>query len=516
MYRRSQRLRQKMLRTQARLADPSSSPTTDFTHEQLSAFEAEVRGVVVIPGDHDYDNARQVFYRQFQCYPKIIVYCENNLDVSACLFFAGEMGLPIVCRSSGHSSAGFSINDGMVIDVSEFNSVHVDPDRKIAVVGAGTSFRRLNAKLQDDDMHLPGGGCDEVCVAGYMQGGGYGFTSRQYGMNCDNVIEFQMMLWNGGVVIANATSNPDLFWSVCGGMGTNFGILLSITYKISHVGKMFGFGLSWAAADAPAALVEMQSGYIDGMDKALLGYQCAIMPYEGEARLFMRAIYNGSKEDCMAAIASLDALPGRTWDIQMEGTYEQLNQTLLEKPVPIPNAPEDVFEEKQSGYLRQKLEAADWKEIIAYIQASPNSWNNLGIEPYGGAINNPNDPNAFIHRDMSMNLFMEVFWKQPEEYDAAVKWLDGFMALVAPWLTGQSYQNYPRPGMKDAQNEYWADYLGTLEVVKSKYNPRNWFANPQHIGMAFASPPNRPPPKGPKFPDAPINYKVPPTKDIAR
>ena len=36
-------------------------------------------------------------------------------------------------------------------------------------------------------VHVPVGECDNVCVGGFMQGGGYGFTSCIYGMNSDNV-----------------------------------------------------------------------------------------------------------------------------------------------------------------------------------------------------------------------------------------------------------------------------------------------------------------------------------------
>ena len=44
-----------------------------------------------------------------------------------------------------------------------------------------------------------------MCVAGYMQGGGFGFTSREYGLNCDNVLEAMMMTVDGEIVSFNCT-----------------------------------------------------------------------------------------------------------------------------------------------------------------------------------------------------------------------------------------------------------------------------------------------------------------------
>jgi FAD/FMN-containing dehydrogenase len=45
-----------------------------------------------------------------------------------------------------------------------------------------------------------------------MLGGGYGFTSLMYGMNCDNAVEAVVALADGSLVIASETENPDLFW----------------------------------------------------------------------------------------------------------------------------------------------------------------------------------------------------------------------------------------------------------------------------------------------------------------
>lgn len=514
LYRRSKKLNDKATRIHARrqMAEQGAKRPTPFSYEHLAVFERQVHGVVVVPDDPDYESARRVFYRQFECFPEIIVYCECAGDVAACLVLADEFGLDVVCRSGGHSSAGFSINNGMVLDLSRMNSVWVDTVAKRAVVGGGTSFHRLNAVLSDHGLHVPGGGCDDVCIGGYMQGGGYGFTSREFGMNCDCVTGFEMMLWNGGIVTANATTNADLFWSVRGGMGGNFGVLLSVTYALVDLGEMSGFGLSWAATDAPAALVALQSEFMAGTATRKLGYQCAVMVRDGSPRLYMRGLFNGDTKACKAMIKPLMDLPGTSLDIELTGRYALLNQELLEKPVPIPTAPDFVFEEAQAGYIDRMLDAAEWAAMMDFMATSPNDWNDIGIEPYGGAITRQDDPNAFIHRNVFMNLFMEVFWFRQEEYEVNIAWLDRFMALMAPCMNGQSYQNYPRAGTKAPQRAYWADHLGTLAKVKSKYNPSDWFANPHHILPPLMQPPGGPPPVGPNFPDEPIAYSRPPRR----
>jgi hypothetical protein len=48
------------------------------------------------------------------------------------------------------------------------------------------------------------------------------FLSGQYGLVCDNVANYEIVLANGSVVDANETSNPDLFFALKGG-GNQFG-----------------------------------------------------------------------------------------------------------------------------------------------------------------------------------------------------------------------------------------------------------------------------------------------------
>src|ERR1700734_3922433 len=184
-----------------------------YTAEQLSAFGKQLVGHITLPQDPSYPGARATFMNAFQHFPQIIVYCVGFSDVVSSIRFAQEVGLKPVCRSGGHSTAGYSVNDDMIIDVSGINYVRVDPDARVASVGAGANFAQINATLALYGLHVSGGGCETVGAAGYMQGGGYGFTSLMFGMNCDQVLGFQMALADGRIVTANAQENPDLYWA---------------------------------------------------------------------------------------------------------------------------------------------------------------------------------------------------------------------------------------------------------------------------------------------------------------
>jgi FAD/FMN-containing dehydrogenase len=460
------------------------------------ADAADFQGTVVGPGDPNYDKDRQIANLAFQGFPALIAYCASESDVAICLSWAQRYGRPFVCRSGGHSTAGFCINDGgLVIDTSGLNQCLIPPFPPNPLfglyAGPGTQFGQLNAYLAQYGYHTPGGGCPDVCVGGYMQGGGYGFTSREFGMNCDNVVTLSMMLADGQVVSANATTNADLYWAVRGGTGNNFGILLWAGYKIYHLALVWGVWLQWPLDDAPAALVEMQTNYMLSGAPSTLGYMTVITAQNGTPVLMMRIMFDGSEADLDTLIAPLLALPGTGpppgHRLKQQGNYAEINGVLLDKPYDIPQFPQygQWAEDKQSGYIQQPLQLSDWQAIIDYYRTTPNPCNTIVIEPYGGAINSaPIGDNAFIHRTAAMDFFVDVFWDITTAGEIEAKrWLDGFMALMQPYFTGESYQNYPRRGLPNFQQAYWGDAYPTLQQVKAKYDPTNFFNFPQSIAL---------------------------------
>ena len=54
-----------------------------------------------------------------------------------------------------------------------------------------------------------------VGVAGF-QGGGFGSYSKAYGLAAASLLEAEIVTADGEVKIANACTNPDLFWALKG------------------------------------------------------------------------------------------------------------------------------------------------------------------------------------------------------------------------------------------------------------------------------------------------------------
>ena len=58
-------------------------------------------------------------------------------------------------------------------------------------------------------------------VGGLTLGGGISYFSPRVGFTCDTVVNFEVVLADGGLVNANATHNSDLFRALKGGTYTD-------------------------------------------------------------------------------------------------------------------------------------------------------------------------------------------------------------------------------------------------------------------------------------------------------
>jgi hypothetical protein len=476
-----------------------------FTRERLLALQDGMSGYVVLPGMPDYDADRKLFNPVFDSYPVAIAYCESDQDVAEVLQFAQAAPVGFQVRSGGHCTAGFSAGRGILLDVSHLDNCTVDSTALTATVGCGCPFKKLYDTLRPYGLHVPAGECEDVCVGGFVQGGGYGFTSVTFGMNCDNVIDMRVMLASGRIVTASETVNSDLWWAMRGGTGGNFGVLLSVRYKLRPLGNVFGWAVIWPlateqeTANATQALMFFQATYLGANTDPRMNIQVSLCFQPGTASgapsnaaagaqsqpyLMIRGLYVGTAANGQAAIAPLCALPGAVTQWSETATYDQLNVDLLNKPYSMPFFPANAIprEDKVSRYVARPLAGAEWRALLDYFKSTPNPYSYAYLECYGGAINAyPSNKSAFVHRDVLYNAVLDVFWLEESERVAAQAFLEGWVRLVGPMSNGRIYQNYPRLGEPDYARAYWGDAQAGLYAVKCKYDNTMAFSFAQQV-----------------------------------
>src|SRR5262245_10166248 len=485
---------------------------TGVAVELFAALHSKLAGTLVLAGDDDYDKARQLAGPTFQKFPIAIARCRTAGDVRATLATARRARWNITCRAGGHSTGGFSVNDGIVIDVSGLSYALVDPAAMTLRAGSGTPFDLFMAAIDAYGLHVVGGGCGDVCIGGYLQGGGYGFSSLRFGMHSDNAVALHVMLADGSEVVASATENPDLFWAMRGGTGNNFGVLLEATYRLVPLPRLWGFVLSWPIASAATAMVALQAGFMKAAVPKLLGYMGMLAYKHGKPTLSIAGMVDGSEAEGRELLRPLFA-DGAEETMSMSGSYRELDTKLVAGLCPLPLPKRGFKQEKQAGYVARALGREEWQAVMDYYVTTPSENNVMIVEPYGGAIRAvAADASAFVHRDVYMDLVFEGLWYEASGKAPTLKWLNTFRDDYSHLVNGHVYQNYPRRGLDDFRWRYWGQNFPTLLWVKHKYDPSNVFTFEQSISpYPHGESPSKPMPDRVLFSDRTIEYRYRPS-----
>jgi FAD/FMN-containing dehydrogenase len=340
-----------------------------------------------------------------------------------------------------------------------------------------------------------------VGITGYTLGGGYGYTSMQYGMACDNLVEITMVACDGTIVTANATTNPELLWAHQGGTGGNFGVVVSLTYKLYNMQLVWPIQVNWPIADAPQVLLTWQNLMTQTLQDKQLGILGFLASQEVttvvngeyginiEQYFAIRGVYTGTSATAGAtALAPLLAIglptypAGDLWQFPIP--YELVNEHLLDNVEGV--IPDNYKETKRTAYVNTALNLAQYQQIVNYFQTTPSVYNICSMEPYGGAINAvPSNATAFVHRNAYFNIFTDAFWLKEEDKKPAFKWLYGMYEspnMQGLW-SGYYYQNYPNSTYPDWQNGYFGANYAQLQQLKLQWDPKNFFNYEQSIEL---------------------------------
>lgn len=187
--------------------------------------------------------------------PSVYAVAARSADhIAAAVNFARENNLRLVVKGGGHSYQGTSnAPDSLLIWTRHMHEVTVRHDfvpegcgrahapQRAVTVGAGAMWlQAYDAVTTKAGGYVQGGGCTTVGVAGLIQSGGFGSFSKHYGTAAAGLLEAEVITADGQVRIANACTNPDLFWALKGGGGGSFGVVSKLTLRVRELPELAG------------------------------------------------------------------------------------------------------------------------------------------------------------------------------------------------------------------------------------------------------------------------------------
>lgn len=218
----------------------------------LRKLAAQAGFLVTLRDQVDYDRGREISNSFFNWFPGAVAFPEKAEDVALCINFCKLHQVPFRTRSGGHQHEGMSsANNTLMIRMSAMNKIaYTGKDKMQAWIDVGKKLQNVYYELELEKRYLPGGGCQSVNVGGLTLGGGWGGGTREYGMTCDQVLEAEVVLANGDIVLANPKNHEELYWALRGGGGGNFGIVTRFRFQLQVLNKISTAGFSFDRSQA--------------------------------------------------------------------------------------------------------------------------------------------------------------------------------------------------------------------------------------------------------------------------
>ncbi|HEY6014633.1 MAG TPA: FAD-binding oxidoreductase, partial [Candidatus Limnocylindrales bacterium] len=399
---------------------PRFAPEPAFPSE-LEDFTAGLHGSVVLPGDAEYDEARQVHSAQYDRRPAAIVRAADVDDVVHTVRFAREARLPFSVRGGRHSLAGFGVNDGgIVLDLGAMKGLHIDPVARTAWAQPGLTAGEYTIAAAAHGLATPFGDTASVGIGGLTLGGGIGWLVRKYGMTIDSLLAVEVVTADGRVLTASPESHPDLFWAVRGG-GGNFGVVTRFQFRLHPVGTILGGALFLPATpEVLRNLVPTAQAAPEELTTITMVMRIPPMPFVpaeqvGRLSAIVMFVWAGEPGDGQAALDPFRRLGTPLAEAVMPMPYPGIYQMLAE-------AEKRAYGTHRSRFLERIDDAA--VEAILDAMAAPSSpMAMIQIRVLGGATARvPADATAFAHRDAPVMLLVITPYEDPSTEPVHVAW----------------------------------------------------------------------------------------------
>ena len=445
----------------------------------LTALAESLRGTIVCPGDDAYEQDAQVWNMARQGAPAAIVRAADAGDVATAVEFARSNDLEIAVRSGGHSLAGHSTGDGvLVIDLRDLRGLHIDPAQQLAWAGAGLTAGEYTTAAAAHGLATPFGDTGTVGIAGLTLGGGIGWLARKHGLAIDALIEAEVVTADGDVVTVSETEHPDLFWALRGG-GGNFGIVTRFTYRLYPVEQVLGGALFLPPTrEVLRSLVPIASAAPEELTTIAFIMPIPPVPFvaeehHGKPSLVLMFVYAGGLEAGQAAIAPFRAVGTPFGEAAIPMPYPGIYEFTAEGGTRHPSTTRSIFMDELDD---ESVDAI----VDALVDAPPGTI--VQIRVLGGAMGRvPSGATAFAHRDASVLVAIINAFVEPEVVESATAWNRSLFAALEPKATGVYANFLEDEGHTRIRVAYPGGTYDRLAQIKRQYDPANVFHRNQNI-----------------------------------
>ncbi|KAI1331493.1 Glucooligosaccharide oxidase [Xylariaceae sp. FL0255] len=430
--------------------------------------------------------------------PKIVMLPKSVDEVSKSVVCASEYGMKVQARCGGHSYASHSnggADGAAVIDLRLLQDVVLSDD--IVRVGGGVRLGKLAQSIYEKGRALSHGTCPAVGVGGHFTHGGYGLSSRAWGLAMDQVVALDVVCPDGSVRRASEGINQELFFAMRGA-ADSFGIAVNFYLKTQPAPETI---IKWSV-DVPEVMKNAESATQAfkniqdfANDATVVDRHIGFVVFLDHGRFTVEGTFLGSRERFSSIImpAILSKFPQKaTIQVDMRQvdwlTCLRLLCGELDLSVSGVCQEQHVFYAKSAIIPSPGLEVSTLKRYFECVlqqgvQAPVGYF--ISAQLYGGAdsqITSQTREDSFGHRNAIWVFqhygFVDDKGKFPSE---GMRFIEDLNKALGEGRG--AYNNYADPslGSEEAQRLYYGDKFAKLKLLKGKLDPNNVFSHPQSI-----------------------------------
>ncbi|KAI0393852.1 hypothetical protein F5Y17DRAFT_476367 [Xylariaceae sp. FL0594] len=464
------------------------------TAEAIQAVEKISGALVARPGSTEYEELRASYYTELEreLKPACFFTPSSARDVadiiSAIKPFTEALASKIaICGAGQQCTPGVTnVQDGLTMHLRGLRGIEIHADREVVSVGAGERMGDVYEKVMAEGLGVVGNRHSTGGIGGDAVHGGLSYFSYARGFVCDNVINYEIVLADGQIVNANATTTSGLFRALKGG-SNNFGIVTRYDLRTFRQGQLWGGKILYPEEPSFAGQIQHLVKYLNDPNPDRNVHICLSIGYIPTGQMMaMNDIFctRPEKPDALKPFADIEeqmSKPLRVGNLEefTDESYAGAVKNRVTKMTTIVKADVEVlqyalhtFKERYTKLKDAKVENLLWSLSFEPIpvslikQSDLHGGNSLGLTPSDGPLvvvllytSWANARSDALINEVNRSVLADI------EAHAREK------GAYSPYL----YMNYAYPGRQDAIASYGLESKARLRDVSESYDPDGFF-----------------------------------------
>ncbi|HEY5842317.1 MAG TPA: FAD-binding oxidoreductase, partial [Mycobacterium sp.] len=229
------------------------APTRDIADltDRVTELRSLVEGAVALASDPGYARCAP-WNVAVAVEPAAVVFARSARDVAETVRFAASVGCTVAVAATGHGALPVG-PDSILLHTGEMTGCDVDPDARVARVGAGATWQHVLDAATPYGLAPLCGSSPSVGVVGFLTGGGIGPLVRTVGVSWDYVRAFELVTGSGDILRVTPEQHGDLFWGLRGSKST-LGIVTAVEIDLPLIPEFYGGTIYFDGSHAASVL----------------------------------------------------------------------------------------------------------------------------------------------------------------------------------------------------------------------------------------------------------------------